>query len=250
MIKKFLRKHLPISTRVKVRRTKALMFGLESEYRGKTNAEVFDDIYLKGSWGKDGEGLSTSGHGSHDASVVAPYVEMVKGVIGDKGIKTIVDLGCGDFNIGRHFARQCASYTACDVSSVILDRNSEAYPFSNVEFRKLDLANDDLPSGDLAVVRQVLQHVSNADIARFVATVNQQKPFKFLLLTEHLPADPSFRPNMDKPAGPNIRVSLESGVVLHEPPFNLAHRSCTQMLEVSNPFDDVDAVIRTYLYEF
>jgi hypothetical protein len=96
-----------------------------------------------------------------------------------------VDLGCGDFNVGKNFVSYCSKYIACDISSVILSRNQQLYKFENVEFRQLDLAVDELPIGDIAIVRQVLQHLSNADIANFVRRINAHKPYKYVLITEH-----------------------------------------------------------------
>jgi hypothetical protein len=43
---------------------------------------------------------------------------------------------------------------------------------------------------------------------------------KFLLVTEHLPSIEGFTENFDKPAGPNIRTSMNSGIELYKEPFN------------------------------
>jgi hypothetical protein len=67
-----------------------------------------------------------------------------------------------------------------------------------IAFKLLDLVKDKLPAGDVAIIRQVLQHLSNDQIARFVARASN---YGFLVVTEHLPSRPDFRPNADKLAG-------------------------------------------------
>lgn len=160
---------------------------------------------------------------------------------------TIVDIGCGDFNVGKHFAAAAEKYLACDISSVILERNRKEFSkLKNVEFRQLDLAKDALPTGEVCFVRQVLQHLSNRDIKRFVSKVNRNRPFKYLVVSEHLPEDKHFPANRNKPTGGNIRLCLNSGVVLHQKPFGLVVRRHSMLLEVN----ESAGIIRTTVYEF
>ncbi|MDR3376955.1 MAG: hypothetical protein P4L98_24820 [Ancalomicrobiaceae bacterium] len=112
-------------------------------------------------------------------------------------------------------------------------------------FRDLDMTKDELPHGDVAFVRQVLQHLSNADITSFVGQLHAQRPYRYLIVTEHVPAMPSFRPNVDKYTGPSERTLLDSGVDLAKPPFNLAFVDKTQLLELPFQFG---GLIRTTLY--
>jgi hypothetical protein len=111
-----------------------------------------------------------------------------------------------------------------------------------VDFRRLDIATEALPGGDVAIVRQVLQHLSNAEITGVVRQIEQK--FGFLVLTEHLPATPNFAHNLDKPTGRDIRMGLGSGVVLTSAPFHL--RATGEQLLCESP--EAGGVIRTMLY--
>ena len=250
MIKRFLKAILPISFRRFLRRTQLKMFGIEAGYKGKTNAIVFDEVYAKGVWGKDEKGDSSSGLGSHDSALIKPYIEKVVSLLEEKNIGVIVDLGCGDFNVGKHFVSYCSDYIACDVSTVILERNKKKYGIDNVQFLNLDLSKDRLPKGEIAFVRQVLQHLSNNDIKNFVTDLQNSIPYKYLLVTEHLPSDPRFKVNLDKPSGPNTRVALNSGIELHKEPFNLKAKNKSVLLEISFETNDAYAILRSTLYEF
>ena len=159
----------------------------------------------------------------------------------------IVDLGCGDFNIGKNFSGYANEYIACDVSTVILERNKLTFSeLPNVTFKHLNLANDDLPNGDVCFVRQVLQHLSNSDIMEFVHYLNNNKPYKHLIVSEHLPLEVGFKENLDKPSGAQSRLIFGSGVVLHKPPFDLSYLSKYDLVDVTSG----GGKIKTIVYNF
>ena len=233
--------------RLKLRYVRAKIFGIDNDFKNMTNADVFDSIYDKGIWGKNVDGSSTSGSGSHTKEIIHPYITKISNFLLEKKPSIIIDLGCGVFNIGSNFVSFADKYIACDVSNVILSRNIDKYSsLTNVEFKLLDLSKDYLPKGDVCFVRQVLQHLSNADIKRFIENLNSNQPYKYLIVTEHLPNSDNFKANLDKPSGPNNRLAIGSGVVLHKAPFNLDFSNISELLEV----DEYGGKINTIVYEF
>ena len=232
-----------------IQRWRQAIFGMENHYKTLSTPEVFDKIYSDCAWGRDSEGGPTSGAGSREENIVGPYVAALSTLISLHRCHTVVDIGCGDFEVGQQLLPLAGRYLACDVSDVILQRNRRKFTAPNLEFRQLDLATDELPSGDIALVRQVLQHLSNSEIQAFVNGLHRAEPYRFLVVTEHLPAGTRFTPNLDKRAGPKIRLSLESGVELDAPPFNLRFVRKEVLLEVPFDIEDREALIRTTLYE-
>ena len=225
-------------------------FGLEYQFRGMVRPEIYDSIYRKTPWGRDKEGNPTSGPGSHTDRIIQPYIAKVKEMLKTNEIKRIVDLGCGDFNVGKNFVEDCEHYIACDISQFILDANRKKFNFSTVDFVNLDIVEDPLPRGDIAFVRQVLQHLSNEDILKFVEKIKATMPYKFLLVTEHLPSTSGFVANLNKRTGADIRLHIDSGVELHKKPFNLPVQSTKVLVEVAEPLDQFpSSVIRSTLYE-
>jgi hypothetical protein len=91
-----------------------------------------------------------------------------------------------------------------------------------VRFCQLDLVSDPLPAGDVCLVRQVLQHLSNADIQSFF----QRADYPWIYLTEGHPVLRTGTVNPDKAAGHEVRFDWRTGrgrgVELDRPPFNLA----------------------------
>ena len=125
--------------------------------------------------------------------------------------------------------------TCIKCSKLLLSK--EKYKHLNVDFRNLDISCDELPSGDVCFVRQILQHMSNESILSFLKSVNK---YKYLIVTEHWPLSKNFVPNINKPDGTDIRAYEESGVVLTAPPFNLKVIKDIDLCEVSyNPLEDL-----------
>ena len=186
------------------------------------NHEIFKEIYLNKLWDPDLEKSNHefySGPGSHFPELVDNYIIGVKKFLSSLPKKpNVVDLGCGDFYIGSKLRKLCNNYIAADIVDELISFNKEKYKLLNVEFRTIDITCDELPSGDICFVRQILQHMSNKSILGFLKSVNK---YKYLILTEHFPLSKNFVPNIDKFDGYDIRVYDNSAVVLTAPPFNL-----------------------------
>jgi SAM-dependent methyltransferase len=144
------------------------------------------------------------------------------------GIRTVVDLGCGDFSVGRLIASKSARYIGVDIVDEVVRRNRQRHGAEGVEFLCLDMTKDELPPGDLCLVRQVLQHLSNVEI---LAVLERTRGYPFVIVTEHLPpVDAVSHPNLDKPHGADTRILEDSGVFLEEEPFG--QRIVETLLEV------------------
>jgi SAM-dependent methyltransferase len=205
---------------------------------GKSAREVFSEVYRSKAWGDRGNFFS--GFGSHIQPAIDAYATALAPLL---SINTsVVDLGCGDFNMGMHIRPLCGYYIACDVVPELIEHNRIRFADLSVDFRCLDITTDPLPGGDVALVRQVLQHLNNDQIARFISKVGA---YNILVVTEHVPSG-RFKPNVDKATGGGIRVhGVElSGVDLAEPPFSLSHRSSKILAEVPDGKD----LIRTTAY--
>jgi SAM-dependent methyltransferase len=179
---------------------------------------TFARIYAENVWGGT-RGAFYSGPGS-DGAPAAGYVAMVCAFVREAGIGSIVDLGCGDFRVGARLAECGAEYTGVDVVAELVARNAAEFGRRDVRFECRDIIADELPAGDLCLIRQVLQHLSNAEIARVLENCRR---YAYVIVTEHVPDDADRPvPNVDMPHGPGIRLTLNSGVYLDRPPFDLA----------------------------
>lgn len=221
------------------------MLGIRNARRQKilakasNRAEIFSAIYSEGMWGGADRDFY-SGHGSHEPAVVNPYVEAVRKVLEDlPGEPTVVDLGCGDFGVGSKIRPHAGRYIAGDIVPELIARNQQRFP--DTEFVVLDIVTDDLPQGDVVTVREVLQHLSNADIS---GALPKLAKFKRVIITEGVPTG-DFVPNHDKAAGFDIRFKNGSGVDIAAAPFNFPVKSQQVICEVLAG----NCLLRTTLYE-
>lgn len=193
---------------------------------------VFSDIYLNQRWGGvEGERFC-SGSGSINQKVVVPYVHTIEAYSEREEFRgsRFVDLGCGDFRVGKELLPFCSSYVGVDVVREVVEHNNTIFGNSQCEFFCLDIAEDELPDGDVCFVRQVLQHLSNTQIATILLKLNK---YRFVFITEHLPSEDCVMViNQDKPHGSGIRLSRGSGVFLTEPPFNISEKRLKTVLEI------------------
>ncbi len=107
----------------------------------------------------------------------------------------------------------------------------------------MDIAVDELPSGDCAILRQVLQHLSNVEIQ---IILNKLADFKYVILTEHIP-DGVFETNKDIISGQGNRMKKQSGVNPLAPPFNFKIKEELQIHAVN--LNDDKGLIVTTLYK-
>ena len=206
--------------------------------------DVMEQIYEQGLWGSVANLDFYSGVGSHNPEIVDPYIVAVSSFLSSfKNPITLCDLGCGDFNVGKQLVKHTKKYVAVDIVADLITSNIEKFKADNLEFHCLDIAVDDLPSGDCALLRQVLQHLSNVEIQRIVSKLAN---FQYVIMTEHLP-NGDFRPNRNIISGQGIRLKKQSGVNLLAAPFNLEIKE--EKLLSTIILDDSKGIISTGLYK-
>jgi hypothetical protein len=213
----------------------------------RTPEQVFAEIYREGKWGS-GQGPFCSGPGSAEDVIARPYVAAVCSFLRSFGGKPhVVDLGCGDFGLGRQLVEDCESYTGIDVVPHLVRHLQGSVDDPRVRFLCMDIVRDELPPGDVCVIRQVFQHLSNEQIGKVLAKLGR---YSAVIVTEHYPSDGTKgAPNRDKVHGSGIRLFDNSGVYLDEPPFDIPRSAMEQLLEVpGHGFDGLydPGVIRTF----
>ena len=178
--------------------------------------------------GRHGESRFFSGVGSHGgpaAAYIDAMVPIISVHLSDCGRQPkIIDLGCGDFSVGSRLIERLPrlQYVGCDVVPEIVEHNQKQYGSNLVQFQALDIVSEDLPDGDICLVRQVFQHLSNRDIA---CVLPKLQKYRFVYVTEGQPLVRQGKPNPDKPANAEVRFDWRTGcgrgVELDQPPWNL-----------------------------
>jgi SAM-dependent methyltransferase len=186
--------------------------------KAASRSAAFSEIYAKHLWGRDSSASEFfSGDGS-TSIYTREYEAMVAQFIERKGIASVLDVGCGDFQVWSRIAQKLTStvnYCGVDVVKTLIDRNQKQFSSETTKFLCLDAAEGALPNAELLLIREVLQHLSVQSVSKIVAKL---APFKYVIVTEHCALRPRVR-NVDLPDGPIARVDLGSGTYLDWPPF-------------------------------
>jgi SAM-dependent methyltransferase len=185
---------------------------------------IFNKIYSDNTW-KGGSGLGSTPEST------AYYRVFIQNFLRTNHIRSVVDIGCGDWQFSKLIDWTGVKYTGVDVSDVVL-ANTKAHARDGVEFLELDAINGDLPAADLAIMKDVLQHWSNDEIIAFLPKLNR---FGRALITNgHHPAVVRLT-NKNIPAGEYRPIDLT------QPPFNVEGSFITW-------FRTVDELKSTFLW--
>jgi len=238
-VKKFMKKFVPVKL-IKWRKSR-----IQNALKNKSNTEIFSSTYINYRWGKGPREFKLySGDGSHKPEIIEGYINKVSQFLESlNGRVTVVDIGCGDFNVGNQLCKYADTYIACDVVPAVIQSNKVRYLQKNVKFEILDAVTDQIPSGNVVILRQVLQHLSNKDISLILEKIRYN--YHYLVFTDHQPLTPNWNPNVDKETGPNMRSDFGSGLDLTKAPFDLPIKKAQLMHSVKTD----DGNIRTFLYE-
>ena len=205
---------------------------------------AMEQIYEKHLWGGK-ESEFYSGEGSHLEELVQPYIQVISEFLTSfEQPITVCDLGCGDFNVGKELVKHTKHFIGVDIVEGLINHNKEKFQAENLEFHCLDLAKDELPKGDCALVRQVLQHLSNQEVQNIL---HKLIAYKYVIVTEHIPAG-EFIPNIDIISGQGIRLKKQSGINLLKSPFNLNIKEEKKVLSIS--LNNKKEIVQTIIYSF
>jgi SAM-dependent methyltransferase len=148
----------------------------EEDLMTAVTTEAFRSIYRNNTWAM---GQSKSGPGS-DPGPTRSYRRFLKRFLRQREVRSVVDLGCGDWTSTRLIDWSDIDYLGLDVVPEVIQGNCRQYGRPGVRFDVADLAGEDeLPPADLAICKEVLQHLPNADVLRVLGKLGS---FKMALL--------------------------------------------------------------------
>jgi len=139
--------------------------------------DIFTDVYKNKKW-QDNYGTESGPGSSIECS--KPYLDFLKEFCQKYNIKSILDLGCGDFNLMKHFNFTGIYYLGIDIVDHIIIQNQQLHGTSNIKFKSesvIDYLND--THIDLILCKDLLQHLSKESIFRILNIKN----YKYALYT-------------------------------------------------------------------
>jgi SAM-dependent methyltransferase len=176
-----------------------------------TPAAVFTRTYATARWGKNAAGEGTSGSGSTMEATVA-YRAFLQAFFKEHDVKSVVDAGCGDWESTHAIDWSGIDYKGYDVVASVIAKDQAKYSAPNIKFFTADILEEDLPPADVLIAKEVLQHLTNADVQKFLKQVPK---YRFVLLTDGVDVETFSADNHDIPRGEYRTLDPTA------PPFNL-----------------------------
>lgn len=158
---------------------------------GQSARDVFGRICRRRLWGGD----DASGAGSTPAEAT-PYLECVNSLIRLAGWRRVVDLGCGTGAVAREI--DCEQLVGVDCHAPLIERLKTEQPDREWLCLDLDRDREQLPAGDVALVKDVLHHWPSALVRDWLEWARQCGKWKWLVLTQDRKQD---RDGADCPLG-------------------------------------------------
>jgi len=142
---------------------------------------TFNRIYTEGTWGKDVAGKGTSGTGS-TLEITREYRAYVEDFMKRHTVKSVVDAGCGDWSFSGAVDWGGASYLGVDIASDVIAALRNKHEEGQITFQVGDIT-DELPAADLLISKDVLQHLSNELVHKFIRNNLRKGKYKWVILT-------------------------------------------------------------------
>jgi SAM-dependent methyltransferase len=142
---------------------------------------TFNRIYAEGVWGKDVTGKGVSGSGS-TLEITREYRGYVEDFIKKHAVKSVVDAGCGDWTFSSAMDWGHASYVGIDIASDVIEAVRKKHEKGNIKFQVGDIT-EELPAADLLISKDVLQHLSNELVHKFIKNNLRKGKYKWVILT-------------------------------------------------------------------
>jgi SAM-dependent methyltransferase len=184
----------------------------EINYLGASVKQVFSEIYENKIWGVNDAGEGWSGGGS-SCETTNEYRDFIQKFLKEYGITSVLDLGCGDWEFSKFINWNGIDYLGLDAVPRVIKKNKERYEYDTIHFECADALLCDLPSAELLLCKDVLQHLTNEDILVISA---QFKKYKYCLITNGVDYDTLSSDNADIQRGDYRPLDLT------KPPFNIS----------------------------
>jgi hypothetical protein len=126
--------------------------------------------------------MPKSGSGSLPSNAKV-YVQFIKQIILDFEIKSVVDVGHGDWSMWRYYKFENVRYFGIDVSRGLSEKISLKYGNPNRIFKHADGVYTSLPDSDLLICKDVLQHLPNQQVIDFL---QKCKKYKYIVLSNDI----------------------------------------------------------------
>ncbi len=203
-----------------VTRARSFMRQMRGYQLGQAAQKRFTTIYRRNVF-RGNESRSGEGSNLVQTEVIRREVPLL---LGNLGVRTMLDAPCGDFNWMQHVSLPLDQYIGVDVVEELVAEDIRRYASATRRFLCLDIIGDQLPRADLIFCRDCLVHLN------FEQALQALRNFQFsgaeYLLTTTFPGS---KTNAELGSGDIWRtLNLERSPFNLPPPLRLINEGCKE----------------------
>jgi len=184
-----------------------------------TTEETFKEIFQSNHWSNK-ESVSGSGSADQQTREISRQIPIL---VEELGIKTFLDVPCGDYNWFSKMELNLDAYIGGDIIADIIDKNNNQFGGEHCTFIQIDLIKDTLPQADMVFCRDCLVHLSHHDIHKVINNL-KQSTIAYFLTTTFSACDE----NKDIVTGDWRIINLEKAPFNFPKPLKLINEKCTE----------------------
>ena len=166
-------------------------------------SNTFAELYERNEWGYG------SGVGSLPLNNV-DYIKFIRMFIEHNNVRSVLDLGCGDWQFSRFIDWAGVAYIGLDIVPEVIALNQKLFGRANISFAVLP-PEMELPTIDLFICKDVFQHLPNNLIRRYIDLFKARSCF-LLITNDHWPAEELTNADIAEGSWRPVRLDL--------PPFS------------------------------
>lgn len=148
---------------------------------------VFKHIYEGHVWGSNvSPNFKGNSGGGSSVDFNKDYITFLRRFIQQQNIKSVVDLGCGDWRCGKAIYEDLScSYVGYDIYDTMIKSHNETYKDPRWKFEVMNCFADleHMEKADLLIVKDVLQHWTDKEVSDFMEYQTTAKQYKYILIT-------------------------------------------------------------------
>lgn len=153
----------------------------------------FTKVYTEYTWGKQDDKFMSgrknkkfySGGGTdHGNDRNDIYKNLLQSYVDKEDVKTVVEIGCGDWEVSSRINWSGVYYIGYDVVQMVVDYNSENFGKENIKFICDDIIQKNTIKADLLIIKDVFQHLPPSYCVNFIKSITQN--FKYNIITNDL----------------------------------------------------------------
>ena len=199
---------------------------------------TFRGIYFNQNW------FHGSGSGSLPENTEV-YRGFIERFLRTHDIKTVLDLGCGDWQSTRLMNWDGLEYTGIDIVPTIIEAAKTKYANDHIRFICADIIECDLPPADVVILKDVLQHWPNDVVHIFLQKLQK---YQYVLITNTvesqrlMPAGPQPIPEI---TNRDIELGQSRSFDIAQPPFQIPCQELLRYISTKRhaPVQDIKSIV-------